>query len=93
MELIDTHAHLDLGEYFPQFAATLAATQAAGVKKIVMPGVTQAGWARLMGLHNATREYLPLPVCIHFILTITCHITCRSWKKSSAATYSTGPWR
>ena len=61
MELIDTHAHLDLKQHFPQFAAALAASHAAGVKKVVLPGVVQAGWARLMRLHNDTPGVFAAP--------------------------------
>jgi len=50
MELIDTHCHLDLEKHFQQFDSALAAARAAGVGKIVLPGVTQAGWGRLMDL-------------------------------------------
>lgn len=50
MELIDTHCHLDLEKHFPQFDSALAKARAAGVDKIVLPGVTQAGWGRLMEL-------------------------------------------
>lgn len=52
MELIDTHCHLDLEKHFPQFDNALAKARAAGVGKIVLPGVTQAGWGRLMELCN-----------------------------------------
>ena len=61
MELIDTHCHLDLEENFPDFAKELAKAQAAGVKKIILPGVTQAGWARLMRLHKATQGTFAAP--------------------------------
>ncbi|MCP4340141.1 MAG: TatD family hydrolase [Desulfobulbaceae bacterium] len=50
MELIDTHCHLDLEKHFQQFASALASAKAAGVGKIILPGVTQAGWGRLMEL-------------------------------------------
>jgi TatD DNase family protein len=50
MKLIDTHCHLDLEEHFHQFERVLADAKTAGVATIVMPGVTQAGWERLMGL-------------------------------------------
>jgi TatD DNase family protein len=50
MELIDTHCHLDLEQHFHQFEKALARTKAAGVGKIILPGVTQEGWGRLMSL-------------------------------------------
>ena len=52
MELIDTHCHLDLEEHFPQFGVALDKAKIAGVAKIILPGVMQAGWQRLMGLCN-----------------------------------------
>lgn len=52
MELIDTHCHLDLQEYFEQVEVALTSARAAGVGKIILPGVTQAGWKRLMDLCN-----------------------------------------
>jgi TatD DNase family protein len=50
LELIDTHCHLDLVECFPEFDQALASARAAGVGKIVLPGVTRARWGRLMQL-------------------------------------------
>lgn len=50
MELIDTHCHLDLEKHFQQFESALANAKAAGVGKIILPGVTQGGWGRLMDL-------------------------------------------
>ena len=50
MELIDTHCHLDLEQHFKQFENALARAKAAGVGKIILPGVQQAGWGRLMEL-------------------------------------------
>lgn len=50
MELIDTHCHLDLEQYFQPFEEALAATKAAGVGKIILPGVIRSGWGRLMEL-------------------------------------------
>ncbi len=50
MELIDTHCHLDLEQYFQPFEEALATAKAAGIGKIIMPGVIQAGWKRLMDL-------------------------------------------
>ncbi len=50
MKLVDSHCHLDLEKHFPQFESALARAKAAGVDKIILPGVTQAGWRRLMDL-------------------------------------------
>lgn len=52
MELIDTHCHLDLEKHFQQFETAVARAKAAGVAKLILPGVTQAGWGRLMELCN-----------------------------------------
>jgi TatD DNase family protein len=48
--LIDTHCHLDMAAHFQQYERTLAEARAAGVGKIIMPGVTRSGWKRLMEL-------------------------------------------
>ncbi len=61
MELIDTHCHLDLEKHFQQFETLLANAKTAGVSKIVMPGVTQAGWKRLMDLCNPERGLFGAP--------------------------------
>jgi TatD DNase family protein len=50
MELIDTHCHLDIGEFAPCFNEVLLAARVAGVGEIVLPGVIQEGWDRLMSL-------------------------------------------
>ncbi len=61
MELIDTHCHLDLQEHFQQFEAELARAHAAGVKTIILPGVVQAGWKRLMQLCNCSQGVFGAP--------------------------------
>ncbi|MGB3210697.1 MAG: TatD family hydrolase [Desulforhopalus sp.] len=61
MHLIDTHCHLDLERHFQQFEVELAKTRAAGVEKIVLPGVTQAGWGRLMDLCNREQGVFGAP--------------------------------
>ena len=50
MDLIDTHCHLDLEKHFQYFESGLASAKAAGVGKIILPGVIEAGWGRLMEL-------------------------------------------
>ena len=52
MELIDTHCHLDLVEYFQQYQKAVSRAKAAGVDQIILPGVVRAGWERLMDLCN-----------------------------------------
>ncbi len=61
MELIDTHCHLDLQKHFQQFGTALATAHAAGVKKIILPGVMQAGWKRLMQLCNREQGVFGAP--------------------------------
>ncbi len=50
MELIDTHCHLDVEEFAPHFNEVLRRAKGAGVGKMILPGVEQAGWGRLMSL-------------------------------------------
>ncbi|ROR34430.1 TatD family hydrolase [Inmirania thermothiophila] len=50
MELVDTHCHLDVADFDPDRAEVLARARAAGVADIVVPGVTAAGWDRLLML-------------------------------------------
>jgi TatD DNase family protein len=61
MELIDTHCHLDLEKHFQKFESALAGARAAGVGKIILPGVTQAGWGRLMDLCNQEQGVFGAP--------------------------------
>ncbi len=61
MELIDTHCHLDLQEHFQQFEAELARAHTAGVTKIILPGVVQAGWKRLMQLCSCSQGVFGAP--------------------------------
>ena len=61
MELIDTHCHLDFQEHFQQFEEALATAYAAGVKKIILPGVVQARWERLMRLCNCRQGVFGAP--------------------------------
>ena len=61
MELIDTHCHLDLEKHFQHFEGAFTRAKAAGVCKIVLPGVTQEGWGRLMELCNHERGIFAAP--------------------------------
>ena len=61
MELIDTHCHLDMEAHFQQFERALAEARAAGVGKFILPGVTQAGWSRLMELCSREQGVFAAP--------------------------------
>ncbi|MGD6441504.1 TatD family hydrolase, partial [Xanthomonas citri pv. citri] len=60
MRLIDSHCHLDAGEFDHDRAAVIARAQAAGVMQQVVPAITAASWPGLRavcdqapGLHPA----------------------------------------
>jgi TatD DNase family protein len=61
MELIDTHCHLDMEECFHQFEESLADAKTAGVGKIILPGVTQAGWRHLIEVSNPEQGLFAAP--------------------------------
>lgn len=61
MELIDTHCHLDMEAHFPHFKSALTDARAAGVGKLILPGVTQAGWSRLMELCSREQGLFAAP--------------------------------
>ncbi len=61
LELIDTHCHLDMEQCFPQLEEALAGAKAAGVGKIILPGVTQAGWRHLLEVANPERGLFAAP--------------------------------
>jgi TatD DNase family protein len=61
MDLIDTHCHLDMEAHFQQLEKSLADAKAAGVGKIILPGVTQAGWQRLMDLCDKEQSLFGAP--------------------------------
>lgn len=48
--LVDTHCHLDAGEYDGDHAGVLERAAAAGVRAIVVPAVLPSGFAALRGL-------------------------------------------
>ena len=50
MQLIDTHCHLDVRKFSHDFNEVLAGTRSVGVGEIILPGVRQSGWQRLMNL-------------------------------------------
>lgn len=48
--LIDTHCHLDIADFDPDREAVLRRAREAGVKDLVIPGITAAGWPGLRSL-------------------------------------------
>ena len=61
MELIDTHCHLDITEFQGRFATLLAQARSAGVGRLVLPGVDQSGWNRLLELCREENGLYPAP--------------------------------
>ncbi len=50
MDLIDTHCHIDVGEFDADRDQVLARSRAAGVNRMVVPAVDRAGWDGLLDL-------------------------------------------
>ncbi|PQJ95208.1 TatD family hydrolase [Chromatium okenii] len=50
MPLIDTHCHLDVAVFDADRTAVMQRSAAAGVTDIVVPGISAAGWAKLLAL-------------------------------------------
>lgn len=61
MELIDTHCHIDICQFSGRFEQLVARAKRAGVQKMVMPGVDQAGWQRIMHLAGQDEGLLAAP--------------------------------
>ncbi|MBB4129459.1 MULTISPECIES: TatD family hydrolase [unclassified Xanthomonas] len=53
MQLIDSHCHLDAGEFDHDRAAVIARAQAAGITRQVVPAITAASWP---GLREVCRQ-------------------------------------
>lgn len=53
--LVDTHCHLDIERYFPDFEVTLDRSRIAGVTDLVIAGVDRDGWQRIVEL---SRRYV-----------------------------------
>ncbi len=61
MELIDTHCHLDIKEFSPQFDLLLTRAKEAGVQRIILPGVDRDGWDRMLELCRTRQGLYPAP--------------------------------
>ena len=61
MELIDTHCHLDVSTFSQHHKKLLDRARATGVVQMVLPGVVQAGWTRLLGLCREETELFAAP--------------------------------
>ena len=48
MQLIDSHCHFDFNVFDSDRSEILAQCQAAGIQKIIIPGVTESTWDRLI---------------------------------------------
>ena len=57
--LIDTHCHLDVGEFDADRAAVLARARAAGVLALVIPAIHRAGWPFLLELCRTEPDLYP----------------------------------
>lgn len=54
MEMIDTHCHIDVDNFSQNYKTVLTNARAVGVQAMVIPGVYQSGWDRL--LHMCDNE-------------------------------------
>ena len=59
MLLIDTHCHLDLDDFDQDRGEVLENARKSGVAGIVIPGVTRAGWPRLIELCGTMADLYP----------------------------------
>ena len=53
MLLIDSHCHLDFPEFDADREAVIAHSQALGVQKMLVAGITRQHWPRLWSLVNS----------------------------------------
>lgn len=58
MKLFDSHCHLDFPAFDADREAVIAASRAAGLEGIVVPGVSAATWPRLLAVTGAAPGYL-----------------------------------
>ena len=61
MDLIDTHCHLDIQAFSSQFDILLARARAAGVQRLVLPGVDRDGWDRMLEVCRTRQGLYPAP--------------------------------
>ena len=59
MELIDTHCHLDVGDFDADRDAVLARARRAGVVAQLVPAIHAAGWDFLLALCAAHEDLHP----------------------------------
>lgn len=59
MELIDTHCHIDVGEFDADRDAVLARCRQVGVTRLVVPAVLADGWRHLLDLCRREAGLLP----------------------------------
>ncbi len=50
MEIIDTHCHLDTEPFEKNFRRLIQRAHGVGITTMVMPGITESGWSRLLQL-------------------------------------------
>jgi TatD DNase family protein len=61
VELIDTHCHIDVEEFRTDFDLIVSRAHLHGVQTMVMPGVDQQSWARLIALSQTHDGLLAAP--------------------------------
>lgn len=59
MELVDSHTHIDAGEFDPDRAETIARARAAGVTRQLVAGIDAAGWPKLRDVCDAAPGLFP----------------------------------
>lgn len=59
MELVDSHTHIDAGEFDPDRGEAIARARAAGVTRQLVAGIDAAGWPKLRDVCVATPGLFP----------------------------------
>ncbi|MCW8957551.1 MAG: TatD family hydrolase, partial [Gammaproteobacteria bacterium] len=59
MELFDTHCHLDVPEFAADRDEVLVRTRDAGVTRLVIPAITEAGWDDLLAFCRSESGLYP----------------------------------